>query len=81
MALSLMPALPPKGAARARAGLAEVRITREEIRGINQQREACALVAILPKECAGFLLAPISEATLESMPTAEVVQRLVRVVS
>ena len=80
-ALELMPALPPKGRARALAGLANTRIVKEDMRVINQTREACALVAILPRECAGFILAPISEAALEAMPVADVVQRLVRVVS
>ena len=51
-----MPPQPLVGAKQAEAGLAEVPLPRTEIIYINQQRAARALVAILPRNCASFVL-------------------------
>ena len=75
-ALAAMPCIPPKGAARARLGLADVPAPRASAKAIMQQREARALVAILPYESARFVLRDPPE-LIASRSVAENVDRLV----
>eukprot|EP00966_Prymnesium_polylepis_P131507 3041521-Prymnesium_polylepis.1 len=70
-----MPPEPPTGARRAAAGLANVRITSKERRGIRQERAARALVALLPRGSASFVL-DTPAAVLESRPDAAVAEDL-----
>ena len=79
-ALDRMPPEPPTGARRAAAGLANVRITSKERRGIRQERAARALVALLPRGSASFIL-DTPAAVLESRPDAAVAEDLVSVLS
>lgn len=50
------PPVSTSGAARARAGLGEVKLTQTEIRAVRAERAARALVSILPHGCASFII-------------------------
>eukprot|EP00966_Prymnesium_polylepis_P313036 7233371-Prymnesium_polylepis.1 len=73
-----MPREAPTGARRAAAGLADVRITSKQRREIRQERAARALVALLPRGSAAFILDTPS-AALELRPDAAVAEDLVAV--
>ena len=73
----LMPNLIPKsGPARAKAGLASVPLDGAEVEANLLRRAGCALVAILPYECAEFILRD-PPALIESRPCVDTAGRMV----
>ena len=72
-----MPNLIPKsGPARIKAGLGSVPLDGAEIEANLLRRSACALVAILPYECAEFILRD-PPAMIESRPSVDTARRMV----
>lgn len=79
-ALERLPPLPLAGAKRARAGLADVPLTSDDISRVKRERAACALASILPWAAAGFVLGD-SDAMVASRSVSETTERLVRALS
>ena len=79
-ALDRMPPLPPTGAKRARAGLADQPIDGDEQRAVKAQRAARALVAILPYASASFILHD-PPALVAARSTEDNAERMVRCLS
>ena len=75
-ALDLMPDAPLTGAARARAGLADVTQSRAAERAILSERAARCLVAVLPLEAAMWILKASAE-RISARPAALVAEDLV----
>eukprot|EP00966_Prymnesium_polylepis_P065665 1523497-Prymnesium_polylepis.1 len=73
-----MPPEPPTGAKRAAAGLADVRITTAERHTIRKERAARALVALLPRGSASFVL-DTPAADLESRSASAVAEDMVSI--
>ena len=63
-AMDAMPPVPPTGARRARAGLAGVPITSEQITAVKVERAARCLTSILPQGAAAFILHDTTGASL-----------------
>ncbi|KAL1530235.1 hypothetical protein AB1Y20_001150 [Prymnesium parvum] len=76
-ALANMPPMPPTGAKRAQAGLADVPLSSSDIASVRRERAACALASILPWAAAGFVLGDSPEA-VASRPIEDTTARLVR---
>jgi hypothetical protein len=79
-ALHACPPPPITGAKRARAGLAGVPITHQESIATKAEREARALVALLPFGSASWILRDPDEA-VRARPASETAERLVRVLT
>ena len=79
-ALDRMPPEPPTGAKRVAAGLADVLITTEERHAIRKERAARALVALLPRGSASFVL-DTPAADVESRPASAVAEDMVYVLA
>jgi hypothetical protein len=79
-ALRACPPPPITGAKRARAGLAGVPITHQESIATKAEREARALVALLPFGSASWILRDPDEA-VRARPASETAERLVRVLT
>ena len=80
--LALSPDLPPSsGARRAKMGMGGVTLTKRELTLIKRQRSARALVSLLPRASALYVLHPDTAEHLASLPDGEIAERLVRVFS
>ena len=79
-ALDRLPPLPPTGAKRARAGLADQPIDSDELRTVKAQRAARALIAILPHASAPFILHD-PPALVASRSAEDNAERMVRCLS
>ena len=75
-ALERMPAIPPTGAKRASAGLARAPLLHTGRKLVMKQRAARALVAVLPREVAPFVLHDPAE-HVARQPVAATAERLV----
>ena len=75
-ALAHMPPLPPSGRKRAEAGLSLVPLVHSEKKAVKAERAARALVAILPRDAAAFVLED-DPADVAARPPADVAEQLV----
>ena len=80
-ALADMPPLPPQGAKRAAAGLADVDLTTEALANVQKERAARALVSILPAGSAQFILHERDSEAFGKLTTREVTDELVATLS
>ena len=79
-ALEAMPPPPLTGAKRARAGLADVDLPQRDVKRLARERSARALVAILPRSVAEFILHDPPDA-IAARSDADNAERLVEAVS
>jgi len=68
------------GARRAKAGLATVPLSSDQVKAVGQERSACALVAILPPDAAPFILED-SASKLSILSSEQIARRLVDVLA
>ena len=68
---------PVTGARRVKAGLADITQHHVDVVDVRREREARALVAVLPFECAVFLLHPTPPERIRAEPPPAIAERLV----